>query len=78
MTYPDLVPAISGFTELFFIEVFVIGILFGRRARSRGRSGPAYRKCWKIAGSDILCPKIPGYTGSKTVYECNIIGGLMV
>jgi hypothetical protein len=36
MTYPDLVPAISGFTELFFIEVFVLGILFGGRARSRG------------------------------------------
>ena len=78
MTYPDLVPAISGFIEWFFIEVFVPGILFGGRARLTGRSGPAYRKYWKIAGGEILYPKIPGYTGSKIVYECSIIGGLMV
>jgi len=29
ITYPDLVPAISGFTDEFFIEVVVCGILFG-------------------------------------------------
>jgi hypothetical protein len=29
MTYPDLVPAISGFTDGFFIESVVLGILFG-------------------------------------------------
>jgi hypothetical protein len=32
MTYPDLVPVISGFTEWFFIDVFVLVVLSGRRS----------------------------------------------
>jgi hypothetical protein len=34
MTYPDLVPATSGFTGWFFIDVFKRGILMGKRTRS--------------------------------------------
>jgi hypothetical protein len=36
MTYPDLVPAISGFTEEFFIEMFELVVLCTNGPDPRG------------------------------------------
>jgi hypothetical protein len=60
MTYPDLVPAISGFMEWFFIDVLTLLFSLADGPDVKGRSGLPYRKGSKIAGGEILCPKIPG------------------
>ncbi len=75
MTYPDLVPAISGFMELFFIEVFDHVILFGRQPGLKRRSGPSYRKGLKKAVGDVLCQKVPCDADIKTVYDSGNISG---
>jgi len=75
MTYPDLVPAISGFTDEFFIDLLFLVFSLADGPGHGGRYGPPYRKYWKKAGDEFLCPAVPGGTGSKAVYDTCTIGG---
>jgi hypothetical protein len=79
MTYPDLVPAISGFTEWFFIEVFVFIVLSGRRTWSQREIRSSIQEGFlRTTGGEILYPAVPGGYCTKTVYDSYTIGGQRV
>lgn len=78
MTYPDLVPAISGFSEWFFIVVIALRFSLAEEPDRNERSGYPYGRGSETAGSEILCPKIPGVYDTKTVYDSYCIGGQSV
>jgi hypothetical protein len=44
ITYPDLVPVISGITECFIIEIFGLIFLRANEPNLIGRSGPPYKE----------------------------------
>jgi hypothetical protein len=77
MTYPDLVPATSGFMEWFFIELMTLqfsqtdGSGLKREIRSSIQEGFK-----RIVWIEILCPEVPGGTSSKIVYDSYTISGL--
>jgi hypothetical protein len=50
ITYPDLVPIISGFTEGFFIDRFRYGFLTANKPDPHGRSGPPYKRVLNDSG----------------------------
>jgi hypothetical protein len=75
MTYPDLVPAISGFTELLFIKLMTLLFSLAYGSDLIGTYSPPFRMVQKDIVSYYPCPEFPVELISRTGNYYSTISG---